>query len=221
MTAGGHILYCVHVVGRAESDELGASLIDAAERCFETYGVAHTSMSHVAAEAEVSRTTLYRRFRRMEDLLQAVFLREFDRFERRVERRLRSLTDPADRLVEVVVAIAENVPQNAGIARLAEGPRTRAEARAFAVGRSALNERVEVMMGEPLDELERQGHLRGDLDRSTLIEWVRRIVLALALVPPPRARTARDRRRYVEAFLIPAVCRERARCPAPLRRRSA
>lgn len=188
-------------------DELEAALVDATERCFEKYGVAKTSMSHVAAEAEVSRTTLYKRFAKMEDVLQAVFVREFDRFEKRLGRRLASLEDPGARLIEVVVATAENIPENAGIARLAQGPRTRAEARALAVGRSALNERVERMIGEPLDGLERSGRLRAEIDRPELIEWIRRLVLAFAVSPQPRGRSAQERRRHVAAFLLPSVCR--------------
>lgn len=186
-------------------DPLETTLIDAAERCFEKHGVAKTSMSHVAAEAGVSRTTLYKRFPKIEDVLQAVFVREFDRFEIRVARKLSGLSDPADRLVEVVVSTAENVPENAGIAKLALGPRSRAEARALAVGRSALNERVERMISAPLDDLEAAGRLRADTPRVDIIEWIRRIVLSLAVQPQPGARPAATRRGWVHSFLISSI----------------
>lgn len=181
-------------------------IIDAAERCFADYGAAKTSMSQVAAEAEVSRTTLYRRFAEIEDVLQAVFVREFDRFEERLARRLAPLDDPADRLVEIVVSTAENVPDNSGVARLVEGPRSGAEARALAVGRAALNERVEAMINEPLNELAAAGRHTPTLDRAQLIEWVRRIVLSLAVSPQPRSRSAAARRAHVAALLVPALC---------------
>lgn len=187
-------------------DALETALVDAAERCFERDGVAKTSMSNVAAEAEVSRTTLYKRFPVMEEVLQAVFLREFDRFERRLARKLAPLSDPADRLVEIVVSTAENVPENSGVAQLAEGPRTRAEARALAAGRQALNERVERMIGEPLDRLANEGRLREDVGRAELIEWIRRQVLSLAVSPQPPRRSARARRKFVADFLIPSLC---------------
>ena len=202
-------------------DDLETSLLDSTERCFERLGVAKTSMSDVAAEAGVSRTTLYKRFSKMEELLQAVFVREFDRFERRVDRRLGRLSDPADRLVEVVVATAENVPENAGIARLAQGPRNRAEARALSVGRSALNARVEAMIDEPLDGLEREGRLRTDRSRAELIEWIRRIVLSLAVSPQPRSRSAAARRASIATFLVPSVCLAMPRDMAREQRRSA
>lgn len=187
-------------------DPLEKALVDAAERCFERDGVAKTTMSNVAAEAEVSRTTLYKRFSVMEEVLQAVFLREFDRFERRLARKLAPLRDPAARLVEIVVSTAENVPRNSGVARLVGEPRTRAELRALAVGRKALSQRVERMIGEPLDQLEREGRLRRDVDRKQLIEWIRRQVDSLAVSPQPGRRSGRARRKFVADFLIPSVC---------------
>lgn len=187
-------------------DPVAELIVDAAERCFADDGVAKTSMSQVAAEADVSRTTLYRRFAEIEDVLQAVFVREFDRFEARLARRLAPLDDPADRLVEIVVSTAENVPENSGVARLVEGPRTRPEARALAVGRAALNERIETMIGEPLNELAAAGRLSTNLDRAELIEWIRRVVLSLAVSPQPRSRPAAARRSHVAALLVPALC---------------
>lgn len=190
-------------------DPLETDLIDAAERCFEKHGVAKTSMSHVATEAGVSRTTLYKRFAKIEDVLQAVFVREFDRFEKRLSKRLAAIADPGARLVEIVVATAENVPENAGIAKLAQGPRSRAEARALAVGRSALNERVERAIGGPLDDLAAAGRLRSDIDRPALIEWIRRVVLSLAVQPQPRSRTAAARREFIASFLLPSITESR------------
>jgi AcrR family transcriptional regulator len=188
------------------TDDVAELIVNAAERCFADHGVAKTSMSQVAAEADVSRTTLYRRFAEIEDVLQAVFVREFDRFEVRLAKRLAPLDDPADRLVEIVVSTAENVPDNSGVARLVEGPRSGPEARALAVGRAALNERIEVMIGEPLNELAAAGRLSASIDRTEMIEWIRRIVLSLAVSPQPRSRPAAARRAHVAALLVPALC---------------
>ena len=181
-------------------------LVDAAERCFEQRGVAGTTMSHIAGEAGVSRTTLYKYFAVMEDVLRAVFIREFDRFEQRLGARLAPAEDAAERLVEIVVATAENVPDNAGLARLVEGPRSRTENMALAAGRKALNQRVKSMISGPLDELAAEGRLRDDMEREALIEWIRRLVDSLVVLPQPARRSAAARRRFVADFLIPSVC---------------
>jgi AcrR family transcriptional regulator len=187
------------------ADPLERALVDAAEACFERRGVAKTTMSHVAEEACVSRTTLYKRFAVMEEVLQAVFIREFDRFETRLAADLEPIDDPGERLVEIVVAIAENVPENAGLARLLEGPRTRTENMALAAGRRALNDRVIAMIGEPLDGLALAGALREDVERGELIEWVRRVANSLAVFPQPRDRSSAERRRFVARFLLPSI----------------
>jgi AcrR family transcriptional regulator len=193
------------VTSTPAADTLAQTLIDAAEACFERYGVAKTTMSHVAEEAGVSRTTLYKRFAVMEEVLQAVFIREFDRFEARLAGNLEPIDDPGERLVEIVVAIAENVPENAGLARLLDGSRTRTENMALAAGRRALNDRVIAMIGEPLDGLESAGLLRMDVERGELIEWIRRVVNSLAVFPQPRSRSSAQRRRFVARFLLPSV----------------
>ena len=164
-------------------------------------------MSHVAAQAGVSRTTLYKRFAVMEEVLQAVFIREFDRFEARLLKKLARYLDPAERLVEIVVATAENVPDNAGLAHLVEGPRSRTEKMALAAGRRALNDRVEAMIREPLNALAEGGRLRNDVGQAELIEWIRRVVNSLAAFPQPARRSAGQRRQFVARFLLPAVCR--------------
>jgi AcrR family transcriptional regulator len=188
------------------SDDARDAILQAAERCFETIGVAKTTMLQVAAEAEMSRTTLYKRFPAIDDVLQAVFVREFDRFEARLAPKLALLADPADRLVEVVVSISENAPENTGIARLVGGPLTRAEARALAVGRAALNERVQTLIGEPLDALAATGELTTPLSRTEQLEWIRRIVTALVMAPQPARRSAAARRAHVAALLVPLLC---------------
>ena len=196
-------------MAEAPIDTLQEALIDAAENCFELRGVAKTTMSNVASTAGVSRTTLYKRFAVMEELLQAVFMREFDRFERRLQPRLEPLADPAERLVEMVVSTAENVPDNAGLAQLRAGPRSRTENMAWVAGRRALNARVEAMIGKPLDELAAQGRLRQDVDRAGLVEWVRRVTNSLAVFPQPGERSSQSRREFVARFLLPAICLEK------------
>jgi len=130
-----------------------------------------------------------------------------DRFERRLAPKLAPLADAGDRLVELVVATAENVPENTGLAKLVRGPRSRTENMALAAGRRALNQRVEAMIAEPLDQLAEQGRLRDDVDREALVEWIRRLVNSLAVFPQPHDRGATARRQFVADFLIPSICR--------------
>lgn len=72
-------------------------LIDAAESCFERFGVGKTTVEDIAAAASVSRGTVYRYFERGRDeVVFAVLMREADRYESQLRRRLARVKNIAD-----------------------------------------------------------------------------------------------------------------------------
>ncbi len=184
---------------------LHARLIDAAERCFDRDGVAHTTMRDVAAEAGVSRTSLYKHFASMDAVLQAVFVREFDRFERRLRRALARCSSEEEKLVQVVVGIAENIPRSSTIGTLVRHPANRSEERALAVGRAALDVRVRKLIEAPLDALKVAGRLRRDTSRAQMVEWIRTLVHAFSAARRPKAWTRSERRQMIERFMLPSL----------------
>ncbi|MDQ6642096.1 MAG: TetR/AcrR family transcriptional regulator [Actinomycetota bacterium] len=56
------------------------TILDAARRVFEQYGVRRANVEDVARVAGVSRSTLYRRFPTKDALLEAVLLQQYDEF---------------------------------------------------------------------------------------------------------------------------------------------
>jgi AcrR family transcriptional regulator len=64
----------------ADPDQARAYLIDMAEKCFETHGFRRTKMDDIAAEAQVSRPTLYRYFGDRDSLILAIAQRRAGRF---------------------------------------------------------------------------------------------------------------------------------------------
>ena len=188
-----------------DKSNLKESLIDAAEICFEKKGIARTSMLDIAAEAGVSRTSLYKYYPRIEDVLQAAFVREFDRFERQIVGKLASCKTAEERLLETIVGIAENVPKSSWIGSLVSGPRTKTEEKALHVGRSALDARIRNLIDEPLKVLAEQGSLRTDVDRKMIVEWTRILVHAFSVVRHPGEYTKKHRRELVSAFLMKSI----------------
>ncbi len=195
---------CCGMVSREKTD-LKELLIDAAETCFEKKGVAHTSMLDVAAEAGVSRTSLYKYYPRIDDVLQAAFVREFDRFEVRIVSKLNSCKSAEERLLETIVGIAENVPKSSWIGSLVSGPRTKTEEKALHVGRGALDARIRNLIDEPLKSLFDEGRLRTDVDRKMIIEWTRILVHAFSVVRHPGEYTKKHRRELISAFLMRSI----------------
>lgn len=64
----------------ADADEVTARILDAALGQFEDFGLRRSTMEDIARRAGMSRITIYRRFPRKENLIEAVLLRELSSF---------------------------------------------------------------------------------------------------------------------------------------------
>ncbi|MET0237785.1 MAG: TetR/AcrR family transcriptional regulator [Kibdelosporangium sp.] len=91
-------------------DEARRRIVDAATVCIDRAGLAKTSFSDVAAEAGVTRQTVYRYFPRLADILSAVALARVEEFAERMERHLASFGSAAEVAVESVVFGVRTVP---------------------------------------------------------------------------------------------------------------
>ncbi|SDJ02768.1 transcriptional regulator, TetR family [Lentzea albidocapillata subsp. violacea] len=92
-------------------DEARRRIVKAAMACVDRVGLAKTSMSVVAAEAGVTRQTVYRYFPRLADILSAVALAGVEDFAARMARHLASFGSPAEVAVESVVFGVLEVPR--------------------------------------------------------------------------------------------------------------
>ena len=92
-------------------DEARRRIVKAAMACVDRVGLAKTSMSVVAAEAGVTRQTVYRYFPRLADILSAVAVAGAEDFAARMARHLASFGSPAEVAVESVVFGVLEVPR--------------------------------------------------------------------------------------------------------------
>jgi AcrR family transcriptional regulator len=76
-------------------------LLDAAERCLARYGIRRTSMTDIAREMHVARTTLYRQVGSVEEAIALVASRQFHRF---LDQLLEVLARPGGATPEDLVA---------------------------------------------------------------------------------------------------------------------
>lgn len=156
-------------------------VIDAALESFIDFGVRRTSMGEIAKRAGLSPATLYRRFAQKSDVVQAVGLREVQRFIATVERRIDHDASAEDQIVEVFVAFSEGLRRHKLLQRLLDtepeivlplltvrgGP-------VLALGRDYLAEFVA--------RLQSEGKLP-PYDPEPLAEMFARVALSLALIP--------------------------------------
>lgn len=85
-------------------------IVEAATACIDRLGLAKTSFSDVAAEAGVTRQTVYRYFPRLADILGAVAIAGVEEFAARMERHLTAFDSPAEVAVESVVFGVRTLP---------------------------------------------------------------------------------------------------------------
>lgn len=86
-------------------------IISAANRCIDRAGVAKTTLSDVAAEAGVSRQTVYRYFPSLGDLLNAVAETGAADFVERMRSHLAMWVTPVEAAIEAIVFCLQELPQ--------------------------------------------------------------------------------------------------------------
>ncbi|MCK0439775.1 TetR/AcrR family transcriptional regulator [Gordonia alkaliphila] len=101
-------------------DKTRIKLLDAAYEQFCETGIARTSMEEVARRAGTARITIYRKFDSKDALVDAVMLREFQRYFGQFIDEMRTAETVADRVVAGFVTSLCTIGQNPLITRLLE-----------------------------------------------------------------------------------------------------
>ncbi|MFF2087395.1 TetR/AcrR family transcriptional regulator [Nocardia sp. NPDC058176] len=159
----------------------GEKLLDSALSAFLDFGIKRTSMGEIARRAGISPATLYRRYESKNELVEAVGVREAQRYVAEIDERVRAVADPADQMVEIFVAFVTTIAGNELLRRLLGTepemilPRLTTDAGPIlAVGRGYLAEKLRelpVGAGSP------------DFDPDLVAEIMARLALSLALTP--------------------------------------
>jgi AcrR family transcriptional regulator len=87
-------------------------LLEVAARCVARNGIAATGIAHVAAEAGVSRPTVYRYFKDREELIRSVLLQAGLRLANDVQQHIRMVSDPGEKAVEATLFSLRAIRQN-------------------------------------------------------------------------------------------------------------
>jgi AcrR family transcriptional regulator len=112
--------------GAGERADVGMArerLLDAARFCYERLGLVSTSMADIAAQAKVTRPTVYRYFKSRQEVMHAVLQRELDGFWRRLETELAEIDHFGDYLIEALLYLLRSAATD-GSARFLFAPAT-------------------------------------------------------------------------------------------------
>ncbi|MGW4770773.1 TetR/AcrR family transcriptional regulator [Nocardia sp. NPDC004278] len=158
----------------------GEKLLESALSAFLDFGIKRTSMGEIARRAGISPATLYRRFESKNDLVEAVSVREAQRFVAEIDKRVQKVEGVEEQLVEIFVAVITEIAGNELLRRLLRTepdlilPRLTTDAGPIiAVGRTYLAEKLRELRSGADD----------DFDFELVAEIMARLALSLALTP--------------------------------------
>lgn len=155
--------------------------LDAAAACFARFGITRTRVPDVAAEAGVSRVTVYRQVGTVEDMARLLLARDLHRLLGLVPAALDGRAGP-DAVVAVVEFIVEHARSHPVLAKvITDEPHVLGPVMVSDLG--AVAERVADVVAPLLDELMASGQL-ARRDPRILADWLVRQTVTLILAPP-------------------------------------
>ncbi|WP_037310040.1 TetR/AcrR family transcriptional regulator [Amycolatopsis orientalis] len=177
-------------------------IVEAATACIDRAGLAKTSLSDVAAEAGVTRQTVYRYFPSLAEILRAVALAGVEEFAGRMERHLSSFGSAAEAAVESVVFAVRTVPNEPYLGLLLEAGESDfftvevTSAPAFALG-------ARILRNVPVDWA--AVGVTTDEDLQGLAEILMRLFLSFLRYPSTPPLTNDELRTLIRRWIGPAL----------------
>ena len=185
-----------------DSEAAQAHFIDAAEACFERYGVVKTTMEDIAKMAGVSRPTVYRHFSDRDSLILAVVMRRARSLIGKAQAFIRRQERFEDQLVEGLLFLVKTGRRDPFI-RILVSPEHLDMAQQILGATDAVVDLTQAMWGPILLEAAARGELNPDLDLRDIAVWLTHVQLILV----GRFDVATDDddiRRMLRTFLAPA-----------------
>jgi AcrR family transcriptional regulator len=189
---------------RLRGAELEEAILEAAESCFERFGIAKTTMDDVARVAEISRATVYRYFADRESLILASIRRRARMNLEPARAFIARFPDIADKLTE---GICHNVRRGRRdpVVHLLVSPDEMALATSL-LGASGIAVELTHDLWEPiLREAQEKGRLRADIDLLELSEWISHLEMMFVAQFAGDDESLDRFRGMIRKFLVPAV----------------
>jgi AcrR family transcriptional regulator len=190
-------------------------LMEAAEACFDKYGVAKTTMDDIAKMAGVSRPTVYRHFDDRDSLILAVVMRRSRLLIDRAQKFIRKYDSFEDQLVEGLLFAVEKGRKDPFVGLLVSPESMDLANQILGASTAAVDLAYE--MWEPILIAARdRGELRDGLDFRSIATWLTYLILLLVgrgdIEPDVAAQ-----RQMLRTFVAPAFAPLRAAAPAAAR----
>lgn len=148
-------------------DDIKNLILDQAKERFDRFGYKKTTMDEISRDCRVSKKTIYEQFKDKEDLFNSLFTRECRTAIAVIFDRMGEISDPLDKLVQLVKTAVWYFKQDNFLTRLLRDDDDLLSAFLVAKYQSIVDEEIISMIAAILREGKRQGQFR-DIDEQVV-----------------------------------------------------
>lgn len=188
---------------RRPTDETRTAVLDAAEACFDRYGIQQTTIEDIVRAAGIPRATLYRHAGSRDDLLVAVTLREIDRVFVKLGRYLAGRHTLAEVIVDGTVHAIELVRQSPLLSALFANASAVLDNNISDQALDGLLHRLHELVTPFFVPAQASGSLRAGLSVPDAVEHLLRTIQSQLSFDLPGGRTDAQLRDYLRHTLLP------------------
>jgi AcrR family transcriptional regulator len=181
-------------------EEARRRIIEATARCVDRYGARKTGLTDVAEDLGVTRATIYRYYRNIEELMKATSLAAAGEFTDRLKAHVAHVSDPAELLVELLAFAIERLPAEPYVGLLITTGHT------ASLGTEMLSPTAIGLTRSLLEELSIEWAARGysGAGLDDLAEYLLRLLHSYIPGPDGRIPGSDDPRPFLRRWLVPA-----------------
>jgi len=185
---------------RARTREL---ILDAAIACFEELGIRQCNMVDIAERAGIGRSTLYRHFPKLEDVIAQAIIRDIGELIVLNSEMTARFTEIDDIIVESFVFILRELPKRPVLNMLfKQDPEL---VHHLSLADASFNELGAEFAEHSYGLAKRKGRLREGVTLNEFVEWTTRILISLASAPYEHQQDSIRMRQYLRRFLVPSL----------------
>jgi len=192
-----------------DADGAREQLIQAARTCYQSQGLAKTTISDIAREAKVSRRTVYRYFPTHDDITTAVVNAEADAFLQQLAQHLQNRDDFFERLIEAMLFCIQQGPESRYHEAMFGDESAAAVSRLY-LNSPALYEHWEDLLSEAFQQAKNEERIRKGISLRAVIHWLTRITLSYIQVPSVFGHEERQLCKTLNTFVVAAIATDDA-----------